>query len=266
MSTMSTMAENVIIAGSENRPLMLERIEKGPFQFGTIPVPGTATTPATTRDRTLDDLTPEEKIREACDIKATNIIFKGSELSLQERESTLYNKFDKFTSEKDVKLAKDMHNSNFNQLYAYLRQHEAHANEVRMMRQRSPDPLALEIDNPNITMEEYIMIVEEKARRRGKMYNWETAMYGKIWCDENIHDLRSVETEFLAIFYNDALTSEVALLVYHDFENEFPAIAYNDATTSKLDFSEPTDNDDDKIDIKQFLEDNVINTDVGAYA
>nr|GEY95285.1 hypothetical protein [Tanacetum cinerariifolium] len=32
-----------------------------------------------------------------------------------------------------------------------------------------------------------------------------------IWYDEDVHDLRSVETEFLAIVFNDALTSEVAL-------------------------------------------------------
>ncbi|GKF97990.1 hypothetical protein Tco_0293811, partial [Tanacetum coccineum] len=51
------------------------------------------------------------------------------------------------------------------------------------------------------------------------------------------------------------------------FEKEFPAIAYNDALTSKLDFSpEPTDIDNDKIDIKQSSGDNVINTDVSAYA
>ncbi|GJU12187.1 hypothetical protein Tco_1134583 [Tanacetum coccineum] len=36
-------------------------------------------------------------------------------------------------------------------------------------------------------------------------------MYGKIWYDEDVHDLRSVETEFPAIVFNDALTSEVAL-------------------------------------------------------
>ncbi|GJU91257.1 hypothetical protein Tco_1303680 [Tanacetum coccineum] len=35
----------------------------------------------------------------------------------------------------DVKLAKDLHNTNFDHLYSYLRQHEAHANEVRLMRQ-----------------------------------------------------------------------------------------------------------------------------------
>ncbi|GJR77463.1 hypothetical protein Tco_0089828 [Tanacetum coccineum] len=67
------------------------------------------------------------------------------------------------------------------------------------------------MDNPNITMEEYIRLEEEKARRRGKVYNWETATYGKIWYDDDIHDLRSVETEFPAIVFNDELTSEKAL-------------------------------------------------------
>ncbi|GJY42778.1 hypothetical protein Tco_0430991 [Tanacetum coccineum] len=59
------------------------------------------------------------------------------------------------------------------------------------------------MDDPNITMEEYIRLEEEKARKHGKVFNWETTKYGKIWYDEDIHDLRSVETEFLAIAFND---------------------------------------------------------------
>ncbi|GJW03259.1 hypothetical protein Tco_1562115, partial [Tanacetum coccineum] len=57
------------------------------------------------------------------------------------------------------------------------------------------------MDNPNITMEEYIRLEEEKARKRGKVFNWETAMYGKIWDNEDVHDLRSIETEFPAIVF-----------------------------------------------------------------
>ncbi|GJU96620.1 hypothetical protein Tco_1321376 [Tanacetum coccineum] len=67
------------------------------------------------------------------------------------------------------------------------------------------------MDNPNITMEEYIRLEEEKARRHGKVYNWETAKYGKIWYDEDVHDLRSVETEFPSIVFNDELSSERTL-------------------------------------------------------
>ncbi|GKA31284.1 hypothetical protein Tco_0717589 [Tanacetum coccineum] len=44
---------------------------------------------------------------------------------------------------KFVKLAKDMHESNYDQLYAYLSQHEVHDIEVRVMRERFPDSLAL---------------------------------------------------------------------------------------------------------------------------
>ncbi|GJZ24639.1 hypothetical protein Tco_0562098 [Tanacetum coccineum] len=64
------------------------------------------------------------------------------------------------------------------------------------------------MDDPNITMKEYIRLEEEKARKHGKVFNWETAKYGKIWYDEDIHDLRSVETEFPAIAFNDELSSK----------------------------------------------------------
>ncbi|GJY25372.1 hypothetical protein Tco_0400098 [Tanacetum coccineum] len=71
--------------------------------------------------------------------------------------------------------------------------------------------VGVKIDNPNITMEEYIRLEEETAHRRVKVYNWKTVTYGKIRCNEGVHDLGSVETEFLAIVFNDKLTSEVAL-------------------------------------------------------
>ncbi|GKE54414.1 hypothetical protein Tco_1489570, partial [Tanacetum coccineum] len=130
----------------------------------------------------------------------------------------------------------------------------------------------VKMENPNITMKEYMRLEEEKARRRGKVYNWETATYGKIRYDEDVYDLGSVETEFPAIVFNETLTSEAALsceptvsslnndeidfrisfdesddedctptVSYFDdldfkyFENEFPAIVYNDAQTYKSD-------------------------------
>ncbi|GKC44832.1 hypothetical protein Tco_1062554 [Tanacetum coccineum] len=67
------------------------------------------------------------------------------------------------------------------------------------------------MDDPNITMEEYIRLEEEKAQKRGKVFNWETTTYGKIWDNKDVHDLGSVETEFPAIVFNDTLTSEATL-------------------------------------------------------
>ncbi|GKB04648.1 hypothetical protein Tco_0832843 [Tanacetum coccineum] len=42
----------------------------------------------------------------------------------------------------DVKLARDLHTINYDQLYSYLEQHEAHANETHLMHKRYQDPLA----------------------------------------------------------------------------------------------------------------------------
>ncbi|GKG08924.1 hypothetical protein Tco_0334756, partial [Tanacetum coccineum] len=67
------------------------------------------------------------------------------------------------------------------------------------------------MDDPNITIEEYIRLEEEKARRRGKVYNWETVTYGKIWDNEDVQYLGSIKTEFPAIVFNDMLSSEAAL-------------------------------------------------------
>ncbi|GJS77087.1 hypothetical protein Tco_0726968 [Tanacetum coccineum] len=43
------------------------------------------------------------------------------------------------------------------------------------------------MDNPNITMEEYIRLEEEKAHRHGKVYNWETAKYDSSTEPVEIH-------------------------------------------------------------------------------
>ncbi|GJY68239.1 hypothetical protein Tco_0471221 [Tanacetum coccineum] len=49
----------------------------------------------------------------------------------------------------DVKLVRDLHTIKFHQLKAYLEQHEIHVNEVRIMRERNQDPLALVASHQN---------------------------------------------------------------------------------------------------------------------
>ncbi|GKB89091.1 hypothetical protein Tco_0961363 [Tanacetum coccineum] len=48
----------------------------------------------------------------------------------------------------DVKLAKSLYTTNYDQLYVYLSQHERHANEVRLTRERNSDPVALQGEDP----------------------------------------------------------------------------------------------------------------------
>ncbi|GJY59351.1 hypothetical protein Tco_0459243, partial [Tanacetum coccineum] len=109
----------------------------------------------------------------------------------------------------------------------------------------------VKIDNPNITIEEYIRLEEEKASRRSKVYNWETATYvfnetltseAAHSCEPTISSLNNDEIDFRISFDesdDEDCTPTVSyfddLDYFKDFENEFPAIVYNDAPTSKSD-------------------------------
>ncbi|GJT96194.1 hypothetical protein Tco_1091712 [Tanacetum coccineum] len=55
--------------------------------------------------------------------------------------NTLPAEWSKFVT--DVKLVKDFHTTNVDQIHAHLEQHERHANEVQLMHERNSDPFAL---------------------------------------------------------------------------------------------------------------------------
>nr|GEW92603.1 putative reverse transcriptase domain-containing protein [Tanacetum cinerariifolium] len=101
--------------------------------------------------------------------------------------------------------------------------------------QRKQAQYVVNMDDPNITMEEYVRLEEERARKR-------------------------------AIAFNDTLMSEPTVSSLND-ETDFRVSFYDS------DDEDYTENDDDKVDIEHSSGDlsvkpfpNVINTDVGAYA
>ncbi|GJW46572.1 hypothetical protein Tco_0078218 [Tanacetum coccineum] len=66
------------------------------------------------------------------------------------------------------------------------------------------------MDDPNITIEEYIILVEEKAHRHGRTFNWQTATYGKMeYCEDEDDSFTNLETEYPAIVFDD--TSDTTL-------------------------------------------------------
>ncbi|GKC80087.1 hypothetical protein Tco_1130861, partial [Tanacetum coccineum] len=66
------------------------------------------------------------------------------------------------------------------------------------------------MDGPNITMEEYIRLEEEKARRHGCTFNWQTATFKKVKNYENEVDHPiDFETEFPAIVFDNTLQSSL---------------------------------------------------------
>ncbi|GJS80519.1 retrovirus-related pol polyprotein from transposon TNT 1-94 [Tanacetum coccineum] len=176
---MTTLAEHMKVAGAENRPLMLDKTMYNSWQSrmllyikgkknGRMMLESIENVLLVYPTIEENGLPPDmyslvnhcQAAKDICD--RVNLLMKGTKLSYQERECKLYNEFDKFTSQvqvntkflnalqpewskfvTDVKLAKNLNTTNYDQLYAYLSQHEGHANEARLLRERYLDPLAL---------------------------------------------------------------------------------------------------------------------------
>ncbi|GJZ45807.1 hypothetical protein Tco_0593403 [Tanacetum coccineum] len=67
------------------------------------------------------------------------------------------------------------------------------------------------MDDPNITMEEYIRLEEEKVRRQGRTFNWQTAKYRKMEYYKNEDDsFTDFETEYSAIVLDDAFDTTLS--------------------------------------------------------
>nr|GFA94234.1 hypothetical protein [Tanacetum cinerariifolium] len=148
---MTTLADKAILSGADNRPPMLEkdmydfwksRMELYMMnrQHGRMILESVENDPLlwpsteenrVTRPKKYSELSAMEAIQADCDVKATNIILQG--LPTEKRECKLYDEFDKFAYKKkeslQVKLVRDLHTANVDQLHAYLGQHEFHANE-----------------------------------------------------------------------------------------------------------------------------------------
>nr|GEX42965.1 hypothetical protein [Tanacetum cinerariifolium] len=151
---MTTLADKVILSGVDNRPPMSEK---------DMP-------------RKYSELTHAEAIQADCDVKEKDCKLydefdkfaykKGKTLrdfylrfSLLLNDMNIYNvkleqfqvntkflntlppEWSKFVT--DVKLVRDLHTTNIDQLHAYLGQHEFHANEVCLMHEHNSDSLAL---------------------------------------------------------------------------------------------------------------------------
>nr|GEW16348.1 hypothetical protein [Tanacetum cinerariifolium]GEX19636.1 hypothetical protein [Tanacetum cinerariifolium] len=229
---MANLSEDIQCAGSDTRPLMLDRtdfatwqqrirlycrgkengvnilksIDKRPYQIGTVReilAESTEGAPqfGIERPQVYSDLTSEEKDRYDPKIQATNILLQGLPKDIytlinhytdakyiwdnQKGESIhdYYVRFVKLINDTRnikmtksrmqlnskfvnnmlpewgrfvtvVKLNRELRDSNYDQLYAYLKQHETHAKENKMMLERfsqnTVDPLALmsNVSNP----------------------------------------------------------------------------------------------------------------------
>nr|GEU90286.1 hypothetical protein [Tanacetum cinerariifolium] len=116
--------------------MIFESVENGPLIWPSIKGNGV------TRPQKYSELSATKAIQADCDVKATNIIIQRLPPEVYALFlNTLPPEWSKFVT--DVKLVRDFHTTNIDQLHAYLGEHEFHANEVRLMHEPNSDPLAL---------------------------------------------------------------------------------------------------------------------------
>nr|GEU68858.1 hypothetical protein [Tanacetum cinerariifolium] len=163
--------------GKENGVNILKSIDEGPYHIGTVKETLAESTEGTPqygpkRPRAYSDLTSKEKDQYNADIWATNILLQGlpkdiytliNHYTFDQRglRVTVLNsmfvnnmlpEWGRFVTA--VKLNKGLRDSNYDQLYTYLKQHETHAKENKMMLERfsqpTVDPFALlsNVSNP----------------------------------------------------------------------------------------------------------------------
>ncbi|GKA28410.1 hypothetical protein Tco_0714578 [Tanacetum coccineum] len=96
------------------------------------------------------------------------------------------------------------------------------------------------MDDPNITMEEYIRLEEEKAQKRGKVFNWETAKYAivlndnltsneTLFCEPTVSSLNNNEIDFRISF--DEFDDEDYTVVFDKNSFSYKIISANNLKT-----------------------------------
>ncbi|GJV53787.1 hypothetical protein Tco_1449528 [Tanacetum coccineum] len=150
----NTLAEYMILSGADNRPPMLDKdlVAKDLWERVQLLMQGTSLTKHERECKLYDAFDKFTHIKgeslHTYYLRFTQLINDMNIYKMNMEQFQVNTKFlnslppewSKFVT--DVKLVKDLHTSNFDQLHAYLEQHELHANEVRIMRKRNQDPLA----------------------------------------------------------------------------------------------------------------------------
>nr|GEY84944.1 hypothetical protein [Tanacetum cinerariifolium] len=156
----------------------LQSIDEGPFKMGNFKETLADGAQDSKQDRVFKDLTPEEKDRHKADVCATNILPQDFHQNKGEAIHEYHVRFTKLINDmRNIKMTmpkmqlnlkfvnnmlpkwgrfvtvvrrnRGLKTSNYDQMYAYLKQHEAHANENKMMLERYTqhdiDPLAFRL-------------------------------------------------------------------------------------------------------------------------
>nr|GFA26212.1 hypothetical protein [Tanacetum cinerariifolium] len=245
--------------------MILESVKNGPLLWLTVEENGV------TRSKKYSELSATKAIQADCDVKATNIILQGLppevyalgeslrdfylRFSLLLNDMNIYNmKLEKFQVNTkflntlppewskfvtDVKLVRDLHTKNVDQLHAYLGQHEYHANEVCLMHERTSGPLAL-VANHQMNKSPYQPHQQsyQQHQFQPQVSSFQTSQYGSPYHSSQYASQVQSSTPLSITYLSNDFQSSINHNAYNP-SSSFPQVEYALAVHQHSEFSQP---------------------------
>nr|GEU56096.1 hypothetical protein [Tanacetum cinerariifolium] len=151
--------------------------------------------------------------------------------------NTLPPKWSKFVT--DVKLVRDLHTTNVDQLHAYLGQHEYHANKVRLMHERTLDPLAL-VANHQMNKSPYQSHQQSYHQHQfqPQVSTFQSSQYGTPYHSSQYVSQAPSSTPLSITYPANDFQSSVNHNVYNP-SSSIPQVQYAPAVHQQSNFSQP---------------------------
>ncbi|GJZ00826.1 hypothetical protein Tco_0518255 [Tanacetum coccineum] len=138
----------------------------------------------------------------------------------------------------DVKLVKDLHTTNVDQIHAYLEQHERHANEVRLMHERNSDPLSL-VASHQMTQSPYQSHQHSYQNSQHQQFvsPYPSLQYGSPYLSQQCSTHQSSTPLSITYLSNDYQSS-----IHHNvysLSSSIPQLEYAPLVNQQPEFSQP---------------------------
>nr|GEU57292.1 reverse transcriptase domain-containing protein [Tanacetum cinerariifolium] len=139
----------------------------------------------------------------------------------------------------DVKLIRDLHTTNVDQLHAYLRQHEYHANEVHLMHERNSDPLSL-VANHQMTKSPYQTHQQsyQHTQFQPQVSSFQSSQFGSPYHSSYYESHAQTSTPLSITYPSNNFQSSVHHNVYNP-SSSIHQVEYAQSVHQQSNFSQP---------------------------
>ncbi|GKA40806.1 hypothetical protein Tco_0733399 [Tanacetum coccineum] len=241
---MTTLADKAILSGVDNRPPMLENDMydswKSRMELYML---------NRQNGRMILESVESEELQADSDIKATNIILQGlppEVYALVSNHKVAKELWEEFSSHEgiigqnkkgNVKLVRDLHTTNIDQLHAYLGKHEFHANKVRLIHERNSYPLAL-VATHQMTQSPYQthQNSHQNTQFQPQVSSYRSPQYGSPYRSQQYSTHQSSTP--LSITY---LSNDYQSLIHHNIyspSSSIPQLEYPPSVDKQFKFSQ----------------------------